>query len=352
MATLPLTPCWRAPRRPRSSSAWTSTGSTAKRVAALGRHPDTFRRSGRLVYVAWEPAGNQEVGESTIHYPAGPQIVLMSLPTLRERLTEVADWKEARSPPTAGRNEGPGSPPKWCSPAVLDRKTFPGVRPLHALADYPCFVVGGKILSKPGYDDATAIYYSPSAPVELTIPDEPNRADVAAALDTLSEVVVDFPFLRPHHKSAWLAGLLTPLARFAFRGPAPLFLVEANVPGAGKGLLVEAAHLIVRGEESAGLDFPKKPEELEKVVTALLVRGETTAAFDNIEGHAGRGRAEPAPHGVHVGGPHPLDVNDRPGPEPLHLVRHREQRGGGWRHGEAGVPDQTRIPAGEPRRQE
>jgi hypothetical protein len=98
-------------------------------VAALGRHPDTFRRSGRLVYVAWEPAGNQEVGESTIHYPAGPQIVLMSLPTLRERLTEVADWKEARQSTDGGTMKVRAHPPEMVLAGRARPEDVPGRPP-------------------------------------------------------------------------------------------------------------------------------------------------------------------------------------------------------------------------------
>ena len=44
----------------------------------------------------------------------------------------------------------------------------------------------------------------------------------------LSDVVCDFPFKSDAHRSAWIASLLTPLARYAFTGPAPLFLMDAN----------------------------------------------------------------------------------------------------------------------------
>ena len=46
-------------------------------------------------------------------------------------------------------------------------------------------------------------------------------------------MVADFPFAQPEHKSTFLAFLLTALARYAFSGPAPLFLIDANVRGSG-----------------------------------------------------------------------------------------------------------------------
>lgn len=256
-------------------------------ISALLNHEETFQRGGQLVFVSWEGESTDTVAKDVIvQFPSGPRIVGMSHATLRERLTEVADWKIERTS-ESGNFRVPEHPPQWSVQAIIDRGSWKGMRKLHALADFPCFVAGGKLLTKNGFDIDTGVYYSPSAPVELTIPPNPTLADAKAALETLAEVVVDFPFLHPHHRSAWLAGLLTPLARFAFRGPSPLFLVEANVPGAGKGMLVETANLIVRGEEAAGLDFPHRSEELEKVVTSILSRGEMVASFDNIEGNLG-----------------------------------------------------------------
>jgi hypothetical protein len=180
-------------------------------------------------------------------------------------------------------------PPDWCTAAVLDRGTWPGIRPLVGIAEFPVFLPDGSILSTPGYDASSGLYYLPAVPVEVTVPDAPTAADADAALRTLSESVCDFPFVSDHHRSAWLAGLLTPLARFAFTGPSPLFLVEANVPGAGKGLLVSTANLIVRGDSSAVLEFSRDAEELQKVLTALLIQGESIAMFDNVEGTLGGG---------------------------------------------------------------
>jgi hypothetical protein len=80
-----------------------------------------------------------------------------------------------------------------------------------------------------------------------TIPERPTRADAILACDTLREVIVDFPFKSEAHWSAWLAGVLTPFGVHAFYGPAPFFLVDANVRGAGKSLTTDCIAEIVTG---------------------------------------------------------------------------------------------------------
>ena len=65
--------------------------------------------------------------------------------------------------------------------------------------------------------------------------------------------MVEFPFAKPDHRSVWLAYLLAPLARFAFDGPAPLFLFDANIRGSGNSLLCDVVALIVSGREMSRL---------------------------------------------------------------------------------------------------
>lgn len=255
-------------------------------IAAIAEHSGTFTRGGTLVHVAWQPSGT--LRNSAVHVPAGPKISILSKSTLRERLTVVADWREERASET-GRTLVESRPPDWCTSAVLDRGCWAGIKPLIAIAEFPCFLPDGSILSKPGYDESSGLFYFPVSPVDIEVKESPTEADAEAALETIAEAICDFPFVDDHHRSAWLAGLLTPLARYAFSGPSPLFLVEANVPGAGKGLLVNTANLIVRGDAAAVLEFSRDAEELQKVLTALLIQGESIASFDNVEGSLGGG---------------------------------------------------------------
>ena len=65
------------------------------------------------------------------------------------------------------------------------------------------------------------------------------------------------------------AWLLTPLARFAFTGPAPLFLVDANIRAAGKGLLLHVIAKIVTGEPFTIATYTHDEDELRKLGVEL-----------------------------------------------------------------------------------
>ena len=111
--------------------------------------------------------------------------------------------------------------------------------------------------------------------------------DALVAVDELLAVVCDFRFEAPEHRSAWLAGLLTPLARFAFDGPAPLFLIDANVRGAGKGLLAQTIGRIVLGREMPVSSYAAESDEMRKRITAISIAGDRMVLLDNLEGNFG-----------------------------------------------------------------
>ena len=99
--------------------------------------------------------------------------------------------------------------------------------------------------------------------------------------------MVDFPFQTEAHKAAWFAGLLTPLAWFAFDGPAPLFLIDANVRGAGKGLLADVIAIVIFGRRFSTMAYTNDREELRKKITSLAVEGERAVLLDNLAGAVG-----------------------------------------------------------------
>src|SRR5262249_25641331 len=151
---------------------------------------------------------------------------------LRERLAANARWLTIKETAKA-TIELPAHPPAWCVSAVHARASWPSIRHLEAVVDYPVLRPDGTILTKTGYDPETGLLLE-MASAFPTILERPSREDASAACDSLLEVVADFPFEQNVHRAAWLAALLTPLARFAFTGSSPLFLVDANVRAAGK----------------------------------------------------------------------------------------------------------------------
>src|SRR5262249_54049152 len=139
-------------------------------------------------------------------------------------------------------------PPQWLTPEIHARGEWDGIRPLAGISDAPVLRADGSIWQTPGYDARTGVLFQPA--IEFPeVPANVSLDDARAAMESLRDVIRDFAFESPEHAAAWFAGLLTPLARFAFDGPTPLFLIDANVRGAGKGLLVQTIGTIVLGRE-------------------------------------------------------------------------------------------------------
>jgi hypothetical protein len=80
--------------------------------------------------------------------------------------------------------------------------------------------------------------------------------------------VSDFPFERPEHRAAWLAGLLTPLAWFAFDGPAPLYRLRIARPQAG----VNPTRLAAPVAESGSSGRVTSHRTCQRVFSAALVQ--------------------------------------------------------------------------------
>lgn len=77
----------------------------------------------------------------------------------------------------------------------------------------------------------------------------PTEKQVLAARDRLLKLIADFPLRSERCRSAWLAGLLTVVARpRLLRGPSPVFVVSADEPGLGASLLCDVAAVLATGE--------------------------------------------------------------------------------------------------------
>jgi len=252
-------------------------------AAALARDEGLFTRAGRLVTVA--PA--DDTGDDCIRRsPGTPTIGVVQPAVLRTRLTAVCDFVRVIDTPE-GPVERHQHPPGWLVNSVHALGRWPGVRQLRGITEHPVVLASGSILATPGYDPRSGLYLHLPAGLRLSVPDRPTRQDVAEAVACLDDVVSDFPFARHEHKAAYYAGLLTPLAKWSYEGPAPMFLIDANVRAAGKGLLASAAGRILIGRELPVSSYTPDAEELRKVITALAIQGDGLVLFDNLSGPVG-----------------------------------------------------------------
>ena len=164
------------------------------------------------------------------------------------------------------------------------------MRHLEGVIETPIIRLDGSILDTPGYDSTTGLLFEPGT-VFPAIPPYPTREEATAATTQIFDLVKDFPFLDRDHRAAWLAALLTPLARFALPGPCPLFLFDANQARTGKTKLVDVVSLLATGRLVARTAFPATDEEMDKRILAIALAGFRMILFDNIEMGANFGSA-------------------------------------------------------------
>ena len=207
----------------------------------------------------------------------------VTVPHLVDRLTRVAKFVRLDRRSDAWVERPPSMP---VVRALLERAGWPGMRRLQGLADFPVLRPDGSILATPGYDQATGLFVS-IGDIELRVQERPTQREARGALDLLHNVVVDFPFAAPAHRDGWVAALLTVLARPAIDGPTPGFLVEANIPGVGKGKLVNMISRIASGRPAPVTPHSEREEEMRKLVTSLVISGDPIILIDNVRGRIG-----------------------------------------------------------------
>lgn len=247
-------------------------------IAALQKLGGVYQRGGRLVHVVvdnFHPRG-------IVRKENAPRIADLPPPRLRELMASAAKWSKAN-------NDGdllPAHPPLWAVNAVQARGQWKGIQHLEAIVECPILKPDGTILETPGYDADTAVIYMPNENFPA-VPKNPTHADALAAAAELLAVVHDFSFEAPEHQAAWLASVLTPFGRHAFAGPSPLNLIDANVPGAGKGLLTDVTATIAFGRPMPRMAAPINDDEFRKKITTIAFAAETAILIDNVAGSLG-----------------------------------------------------------------
>jgi hypothetical protein len=266
-----------APRRPRILIGTDEHRVVDEAAAALGSVDSVYQRGGLLVHVV-----RDEGKLAGIIRPRGqPRIVPLGAAGIRDRVTLAAECYSVRQT-SHGPVELPVHPPGWLASEIEARQSWPTVRSIEGVVESPVLCPDGTVLSTPGYHTDTGLLYISNADYP-DVRDAATREDAAAAAATLLDLVCDFPFASAASRSAWIASLLTPLARFAFTGPAPLFLVDANMRGAGKTKLVDIVSIIVQGRWMSRSVQTLDDAEESKRMTAIALLGERMVLMDNVE---------------------------------------------------------------------
>lgn len=151
---------------------------------------------------------------------------------------------------------------------------------LSGIVTIPTLRRDGSIITEPGYDPSTALYYKPSR--EFPEPKKnPTRDDAIAALESLQEPMADFTFPMDCFKSSAIAAILTVMSRHILQN-VPATPISSSTRGIGKGLLFSIITIIGTGEKIAPSPYPKNEEEMAKQFLSIGMEGARIVLFDNI----------------------------------------------------------------------
>lgn len=254
-------------------------------LEALARDPAVYRRGNLFVTV--NPGENFKGLRAKTNVELGPSINILSSEGLRALVT--------RSVCLVRRNPKDGTiervhPPSWLPGNLMSRSAngdgMEQVPPLDGVRETPILRADGTVLSKPGYDSDTAMLLLEHG-CYPDVPENPTQNDAIASVAMLKEAFYDFPFETETDRSAALAAVLTFFARPAYSGPTPLFFIEANKAGTGKGLIADIITLITLGRPVGRQAPSEEDEEIRKRITSIILSGTPVGFIDNIENQFG-----------------------------------------------------------------
>lgn len=166
---------------------------------------------------------------------------------------------------------------------------------LRGLVTSPIFTKDGSLLTTPGYDWHSKLYYKPDVALSVPeVPMTPTAEDVREAKRLLiEEVLADFPLgakTRPEIVESEdipavanvMGMILLPFMREMVDGPTPGHLLNKPTPGTGASLLTDVCSIISTGKPTPAMALPGNKDEMSKTLTTVLADGDSMVFFDNI----------------------------------------------------------------------
>jgi hypothetical protein len=260
----------------------------ATEAAMRERNAPVFQRDDTLVRI--HHINHQEtIDENTVRRSPGALVIRnYSKLQFRERMHEhVQFWKPGKDKDGNFIQE-PIAVPMAVVGHVVDRNDRWSWRPLQGIVEVPTLRADGTVLSAPGYDPVSELYYDPGGTTFADIPERPTKDDALAALGKIDEVIKGFPFdghpnglTKCPSRSVALSLILSLYCCRAVKPP--MHLLDASTPGTGKSLLVDAAALIATGKVAAHMDWDRSLEENVKRLSGVLYQGDLMLSIDNVD---------------------------------------------------------------------
>jgi hypothetical protein len=171
--------------------------------------------------------------------------------------------------------------------AIITKTDFPQLK---GTTETPTLRDDHSLLTTPGYDRKSGLYYDPGRAVFPAIPDTPTKVDAYHALELFtgeSGILKDFPFndgpTEPKglSQAVALAMMLTAVARRGLR-TAPMFAIDAFEAQSGKTLLGHVAGAIATGREIAVRPWQTDEYQRKNDLAMALEAGDPVLLYDNL----------------------------------------------------------------------
>lgn len=174
-------------------------------------------------------------------------------------------------------------PPSEIAQAISATPELFGVQELKYFTNVPTIFPDGTIAKEAGYYPDHKAYYTGKFTCE-NVPGDPTAEDVQNAIETIYDVLCDFPFLEQSDRVHVLALLLSLSGRLLIDGCIPPFMISASTAGTGKSKLTDVVSLITQGFVSGKAVWPTNEDEMNKQLITQLASGNRYIIFDNVNG--------------------------------------------------------------------
>jgi Bifunctional DNA primase/polymerase, N-terminal len=234
--------------------------------------PRVFAYGTELAWLAQDPAGL-------------PQVEVMHEDHVRHHLAEVATFTRWIAAPGRPPVQKPAFPPVALAKDLLAVPDVTLPR-LTRIVRIPVFTADGRLLTEPGHDATSGIYFAPAPGLSMpTISEDPTAAEIGEAQRWITEELLgDFPWASDADRANVIALLLTLPLREQVTGDVPLFVLSKPTPRTGAGLLTKVVSLVSEGRLPAVATLSRDEEELRKRLTSFLLPSPSMLLLDNLHG--------------------------------------------------------------------
>ena len=222
-----------------------------------------------------------DYGDSSVVRVADGRLITVSDTSLQDYLGSLLMFEKLNGRDKKNESYTRRDPPEKISQFILARRGQRGLRRLEAVITTPTLRRDGSVLSAPGYDAESQLFYYSNALTQPSIPESPSLAEAQEALDFLWWPFRLFQFVGDIACGVQLAALLTAAVRPSLP-TAPAFGFDAPMAGSGKTLLADTLAAMAGAyppETQAPVD---DDAEMRKKLFAYVRSGARVIYIDNL----------------------------------------------------------------------